>query len=88
MSRQKTTPEEARAAFWCWFAFDEFEHLDLDAVTDAQYGAIEDAARALLSTLCDAVGHRRTDDAYGACVFCNRPMSEVLGGAVLDRGAS
>jgi len=72
------TPEETRADFWRWFAFDGFERLDMNLVNDDQFDAIEDAARLLLVALCDAVGHKLRDDAFGACVFCNRSLDGLL----------
>lgn len=66
--------EETRQALWQWFAFGEWEEINLDALTDEQHEAIETAARRLLGAFCDAIGHKPSDNAYGACVFCARPM--------------
>lgn len=83
-----TTPDPtvlaAREALWRWWAFAEFENINLDAISDQQYEDIEQGIEAALTALCDASEHTYVYDGCGIpehqfCVYCkNLIPDEVL----------
>jgi len=72
---------EAREALWRWYAFGEFEKMDLDAITDEQYDQIESSIEAAMEALCDAAGHHYIFDNCGKpehqfCLYCRNLIPE------------
>lgn len=72
-----TTVEQARDALWKWFAFAEWEDMELDVLTDEQDDRIETAIRDALAVFCEVIGHndrlRSPDGPY--CVLCWQPIA-------------
>lgn len=73
------TPEQsvgaARDALWRWFCFEEWENVDLDAMTDEQFERIDTISRDLFGAFCDVLGHELIDDMcripeHRFCIYC------------------